>query len=115
MVGYKWVCHDKLGPTWTCANKTDKGAQIMSESYKVGEISEYGTLLAESYVIGRNVQSVRIGQINSLYANPNKGVFTIIEWANLGQSDECAESTTNYTTLEEARQMWILFTYGVKA
>jgi hypothetical protein len=82
-------------------------------SYKVGEISEFGTLLAEAYVLGESVYKGRAGQINSLYANPNKGVFTVIEWSNSGQPDECAESTTNYHTLAEARRMWLIQTFGI--
>ncbi len=87
-------------------NVTESG-QSTPVRYKVGHMTQYGTLLAEAVIPGNS------GRINSLYANEDKSEYTLIEWANSDKWDEYAEITSYYADEDEARRFWLIRTFGI--
>ena len=80
----------------------------MTTSYKVGENTQFGTLLAEA-VKGDNPE-----QINSLYANLDNSGYIIIEWAKSDEQGEYETNRTKYDNLYEARRNWLKLTFSVE-
>lgn len=76
----------------------------MIAHHKVGEVHHYGKILADAYKYGESGHTV------TMYENPDKDGFTIVEW---DKSGETPYLLTYATCREDADITYVEMTFGI--
>jgi len=78
--------------------------------YKVGNMTDFGLLMAECLKPARTVNTdITI----SMYQNPDKDGYTIIEWYKTDEEPECMTSRDTFDNLDKAWRTYMGRVHGV--